>query len=294
MNNATDDLPADQLHRQALLLMSEFAESKASPFISKLVDQFAKVTRTFSCPTYLPQNTGNPAERTDDMVGGCPYTSDSYPWPKTPGSELPMQPIVQLNLAGVGKILGVDLGSDLLQVWGPVAPTVDELSVDIQSFLLRLIPQDARYAPPSEYFPDWRSTGKGNTAFHMQPDHDDPVAKKPRLHWGQPLPMFGSRQHFLQMAWSNYPVEREEMGSDELIDLAQELIDVLDDSPLSNGSNSDYIGGFGGQRGGEFDPSYAENLLFRLNDGNGFIFAIHWSVSKKQGLTFEPAFTLQV
>jgi len=228
------------------------------------------------------------------MVGGFPYTSDSYPWPKTPASDLPMQPIVQLNLAGVAKILGVELGTELLQVWGPVAPTVGELSVDIKSFLLRLIPQEALSEHPSDFYPDWRSTGTGNTAFHMQLDLEEPVAVNPRLHWGQPMQMFGSRQHFLEMAWSNYSAESEEMGTDELIDLADEFTDLLDASPLSNGSNSDYIGGFGGQRGGEYDPSYAEKLLFRLNDGNGFIFAIQWSNGVKQGLKFEPAFTLHV
>lgn len=289
-----EDQSADRLYQQALHLMKEFTESKGSPFISRLVDQFSTVTRTFSRPTYLPQDLGNQSQRTDDMVGGFPYTSESYPWPKTPGSDLPMQPIVQLNLGTVGRILGADLGTELLQVWGPVAPEIRQLSVDSKHFLLRIIPLDALAQPPSEVLPDWRSTSSrtGKTAFHMQ--LEGPVAGNPRLQWGQPMPMFGSMQHLLEMAWSDYAFESEEMGIDELADVATEFIDFLDQSELANGNNSDYIGGFGGQNGGEYDPSYGDDLLFRFSDGDGFYFAIKWTRGVRQGLKFEPAFTIRV
>ncbi|MEI8158030.1 MAG: hypothetical protein WCH60_14290 [Burkholderiales bacterium] len=295
MNEAYEGQPADELYQQAVHLMKEFAESKGSPFFSKLVDQFSTVTRTFSSPDYLPQDSDNQSQRTDDMVGGFPYTSKSYPWPKMPVSDLPMQPIVQLNLGTVGKILGTDFGTELLQVWGPVAPTMRELSVDIKHFMLRLIPLDALAEAPSDFLPDWRSasTGSCKTAFHMEIADDEPAAGNPRLQWGQPLPMFGSMQHLLEMAWSDHAIEAEEMGKDELIDVSIEFIDYLDPSGLTVVRNPAYIGGFGGQDGGEYDPSYGDDLLFRFSDGNGFFFAIKWTRGAKHGLKFQPAFTIR-
>lgn len=284
------------LHLQMLHLLSEFSKSKNSIFICKLIERFSAVSRTFSCPIYLHQDLTAPCQRIDDMVGGFPYTSDLFPWPQSRDTDLPMQPIVQINLESIGKILGIELGTETLQVWGPVALNVGELPSDIGSFLLRLIPRDALSVSPSDYLPDWRSTGssKEKTVFHMELDADEPAASNPRVQWGQPLQMFGSQQHFLELGWSKFSKESEDFGSDEFFDLSDELMNCIDDSPLSNRNNADYIGGFGGQSGGEYDPSYGENLLFRFNDGNGFVFAIKWDISAVQGLKFESAFTLRI
>ena len=294
-NGIDEEVSPEQMHEQALLLMNNFATQKDSPFVSRLVETFSKVTRAFSLPTYLPQDHNIASQRPDDMMGGFPFTSDEYPWPETPGNDLYMQPIVQLNLANAGRILGVDLGTATLQVWGPVAEKVNELSTDIDDFCIRLIPGDQIDKTPSDFFPDWQMLKKGmsTSAFHMQLDQDAPAANMPRVKWSAPLQMFGSKQHLLEIAWSDLRNESDAFGGDELIDLADQFMDCLDASPLSAGSNTDYLGGFGGQSGGEYDPSYGENLLVRITDGNGFYFAIKWMNSGTKGLNFEPGFTIR-
>jgi hypothetical protein len=206
-----------------------------------------------------------------------------------------MQPIVQVNLTNAGRILGVDLGSATLQAWGPVAEKVKDLSTDIDDFSIRLIPEDQIVKTPSDFFPDWQMLKKGMSTlvFHMQFDQDVPAANMPRVKWSAPLQMFGSKQHLLEIAWSDLRNESDAFGGDELFDLADQFMDCLDASPLSAGSNTDYLGGFGGQSGGEYDPSYGENLLVRITDGNGFYFAIKWMNSGKKGLNFEPGFTIR-
>lgn len=294
-NGIDEEVSPEQMHEQALLLMNNFATQKDSPFVSQLVEKFSKVTRTFSLPTYLPQDHNIASQRTDDMVGGIPYTSDDHPWPKTRDSDLYMQPIVQLNLTNAGRVLGVDLGTETLQVWGPVAASINHLSVDMGDFCTRLISKDQIDTTPSDFFPDWKMAkgGKPTTVFHLGLDQDSPAARKPRVNWSQPLQMFGSKQHLLEIAWSDLRNESDAFGGDELIDLADQFMDCLDASPLSAGSNTDYLGGLGGQSGGEYDPSYGENLLVRITDGNGFYFAIKWMNSGKKGLIFEPGFTIR-
>lgn len=296
-NNANkDEASPSQLHAQAIQLMTEFADQQSSEFVSNLVEKFSKVTRAFSQPTYLSQDTGSAQHRRGDLVGGFPYTNEEHPWPKTPGNDLYMQPIVQLNLANAGSILGADLGTATLQVWGPVAEKINDLSTDIDDFCIRLIPEGQMVIAPSDFFPDWRMLKKGipTAVFHMQFDQDAVTATMPRVKWSEPLQMFGSKQHLLQLAWADLRKESEDFGDDELIDLADQFMDYLDASPLSAGSNTDYLGGFGGQTGGEYDPSYGENLLLRITDGNGFYFAIKWMMTGKKGLVFEPSLAIRV
>lgn len=297
MSNNTQSLTPEQLHEQALLLMAKFAASKNSSFLTKLIDCFSKTTRIFSCPTMSRQESNSLSHRVDDLVGGIPFTSSSYPWPLTSSNDLPMQPIVQLNLGSAGKILGAEIGSELLQVWGPVATDYRDLSFDSSAFLLRLIPQSALAEipldPPSYWTAD--SYDQPPLVYHMNFDESEEVLTKPRLQWCQPRPMFGSAQHFLELAWNEFWDESESFGSDELIDVADEFLVALSFSPLSNSANGIYIGGFGGQRGGEYDPSYiptssVHSLLVRVTDYNGATFAVQWENHKRRGLSFEVAF----
>ena len=294
-NDAREGTSPDQLHQQAVDLMNGFAAQKASPFVSALVEKFSMVTLPFSSPTFLPQDFNNPSHRVDDLMGGFPYTSDDYPWPKTKGSDMPMQALLQINLANAGNILSANLGTETLQVWGPVAANANALSTDLDAFCVRLIPADQIVKPPSGAYIDWKvvKNGKPTAAFYMTADAENPVANNTRVRWSAPLPMFGSRQHFLEIAWRDLREASDDFGDDELMDLADEFFDAMDASPLSAGSNADYLGGFGGQTGGEYDPSYGDNLLVRITDGNGFYFATKWITSSKQGLIFNPYFTIR-
>lgn len=300
MTNSNNAFSASvSAHDQALILMKEIAEQSASPFIIKLVEKFTHATRTFSLPSYSAQDATNPEDRRSDLLGGAQFTSDEYPWPQMADSGLYMQPILQLNMTTAGKILGMDLGTDTLQVWGPVAVDVYDLSTDIEDFCIRVIPEQSIAKAPSDFLPDWKvgldvSKDVSNTVcFHLMFDDSDERSSQSKVTWGQPLQMFGSIQQLFDIAWAELRKDLYEYGSDELSEFAEQLMEQLESSPLMAENNTDYLGGWGGQTGGESDPSYGDNLLVRLTDQNGFYFAMKWELHPKKGLIFEPRFTIR-
>ena len=282
-------------HDQTLILMKEIAEQSASPFIIKLVEKFTHSTRTFSLPSYSAQDITNSEDRRSDLVGGALFTSDEYPWPQMADSGLYMQPILQLNLTTTGKLLGKDLGTDTLQEWGPVAVDVDDLSTDIEDFCIRVIPVQSIAKAPSDFLPDWKVSldGSNTVFFHMVFNVSDERSTLSKVTWGQPLQMFGCIQQLFDIAWAELRKDLDSYGSDELMEFAEQLMEQLESSRLMATNNTDYLGGWGGQTGGESDPSYGDNLIVRLTDQNGFYFAMKWDKHPIKGLIFEPSFTIR-
>lgn len=175
-----------------------------------------------------------------DLIGGVPYTSDDFPWPKTTDGEYWMQPILQLNLQEAGARLGIDLGSDLLQVWGPVAKNVKSLSVDSNSFRLRRIPRECLKKKPSVEIPNWCGTGKKGQQFAFLCELADLEVAPGRI-WGEVRPMYGSEAELFQYAY-------DENCADELNEWTEKLFEVLNESSLIANTNSEYLGGRGGQK----------------------------------------------
>jgi hypothetical protein len=58
----------------------------------------------------------SPPNRLQNMFGGTPFTSNDHPWPIN-RTKRPYYPLVQISLSEVGKLVGRDLGTGLLQVW---------------------------------------------------------------------------------------------------------------------------------------------------------------------------------
>lgn len=106
-----------------------------------------------------PIRQGEEIDRTASMLGGAPWTCDSYPWPMGREARRPMSPLVQLNLAtldlpGLGPFPPV-----LVQVWGDayMAETrVIPLSAvsGLQPAPLHAGQEDANLVSPSAFLPD--------------------------------------------------------------------------------------------------------------------------------------------
>jgi hypothetical protein len=286
MNNSSDQLLAsgDDWFKKTCDMLNAFAEEKNSEALKRIVTKYASQTKTFCVPNYHAQDLNKPEHRLDDMLGGFPFTSETHPWPICQKSGLFMQPLVQLNLEKAGQLLGIDLATGVLQVWAPVSNSIQDLSVDIDDFLMRIIPANDMTDPMTSQQHDWRlnPSDKKPTVYHFMPGEDDMLANHSRVSWRMPAQMFGSQYHLTSIAYD----ELGEDCDDEFLELIEELFEALDDSPLLCGNNVDYLGGMGGQKGGEYDAAYGDDLLLRMSDGNGFYFAIFWGRNRRNELSF--------
>jgi len=285
---------------QAMLdAISSIKTEHASPEAHKVLDFFVHGAKTFAPAKFLAQDQFNPEHRMADLVGGIPFTSDAFSWPVTPGSGLHMQPIVQINLETAGQHLNLDLGVGLLQVWAFVFQTADELSDNLDDpFLLRIIPLNALQDPLNAFIPDFRpwtcsedDPNFGTAGCLMQPSYDEDFKNQPMLKWETARPMFGGFHHLYGVLSSN---EAKALGGDDdYALLAEDWASQLDFSEISIGWHSVYLGGLGGQAGGPEDPTFHENLLIRIADGNGFHFGIGFSHNRQGKPVFEPVFRIR-
>jgi hypothetical protein len=291
-------LPAAYHQAKLARSLNEFAGQSGNPFVAQLVSQYLVVTRPFSFPSCQAQDLNDPTHRRRDLIGGFPYTSEAFPWPTTEDNGLSMQPIVQLDLTNAGRILGQELGDQLLQVWGPVFSSVKETSAALRMhgtsvLKIRLIPRDHLAATTSDFLPKWSKlrSGRAPANYLMDFSDDYSFATQPLLSWSPALPMFGSHQQAYELA-SSLRGNGGSPNDDELSNIVDGLLDAADNSPLMPGGT--YLGGVGGQSGGEYDPSYCDNLLVRISDGNGFYCAVQFTTGGTHGPIFESNFSIRV
>ena len=108
-------------HNDALRRLESLALAQPMPVRRRFVEAYARLSRPYCLPRYLPLDRANPAHRFADQVGvGFPFTSVAWPWPQADGK--PLQPVAQVNLERAGKLLGEPLGAGLLQCWKVVLP----------------------------------------------------------------------------------------------------------------------------------------------------------------------------
>lgn len=210
-------------------MLNAFADEKNSEALKRIITKYASHTKTFCAPSHHKQDLNKPEQRLDDMLGGFPFTSETHPWPICKKSGLFMQPLIQLNLEKAGQLLGVDLETGVIQVWAPVANSVQDLSVDIDDFYMRIIPVNDMRAPMTSQQQNWRLNPKDKTptAYHFMPSEDDIIANHPRVSWDMPAQMFGSQYHLTSIA-------HDELGQDcddEFLEVIEELFEALDASP---------------------------------------------------------------
>jgi hypothetical protein len=115
-----DRLTPDYFYQHDLDALKAIASRQEDPVMRDCVNMYSKVSRPFCVPMFLPFDRASSHHRLEDQVFcGFPFTSAEFPWPVEKLGNY-MQPIAQINLAKASTLLGVNLGSGLMQVWGGI------------------------------------------------------------------------------------------------------------------------------------------------------------------------------
>ena len=247
--------------------------------LSLALSQYILDRRPFALMKGLPQDLRDQSSRLADLICGVPYVSEKHPWPKYEQSGLWMQPILQLNLATLRKIFGVNWGDDLLQVWARVESDLNKRSLFDSPLLLRVLPRSDLSDPATNEFQDWRIGGDPKSFFYFD---DVEFRGKELCNWYYAGQMFGTRQQLLDFAY-----KRVSDFGDEEFEWLDATMEELSESPLCGENESDFLGGWGGKHG-ENDASYGDGLVLRISDGDGALVAVHRNMTK----TGDPEFLL--
>jgi hypothetical protein len=264
----------DKDHVELLRKWRVFSASAASEPFNVAFEKYLKHAQPFCEGGRVSQDMEASAGRRMDLIGGAPYTSGRYPWPRTADGKYWMQPVLQLSLANAGELLQRDLGADTLQIWGPVGSSARSIGSSPNEFLMRLIPADHFAEPPTVDIPNWQSglDGQGGVQFAFALDESDEEAKSNGRIWRLRGPMYGPALLFWEAC-------AEEVAAcsqgDEFSEWIEQLFALDEYSEYLSMNNGSYLGGVGGQSGGINDCSSGDGLLARISDGQGLIVAVH-------------------
>lgn len=130
-------LTPDYFYQRDLEALKQIASQQEDDVIRDCINMYANVSRPFCVPRFLPFDRQSSEHRlVDQVLCGFPFTSAEFTWPiEKLGNH--MQPIAQINLAKASSLLGVHLGSGLMQVWGGIESGT---KVELQT---RVIPESA-------------------------------------------------------------------------------------------------------------------------------------------------------
>ncbi len=121
----------------------------ADASIKATLVEYMKLSRPFYTPVYLPQDLSKKEGRFCDLLGGFPYTSVDFPWPTDSRTGEYLQPVAQLGLSKVGRLLQRNLGTGFIQVWGYSTEAYGQLR-----FELRTIGGVSEKDVLSDFFPE--------------------------------------------------------------------------------------------------------------------------------------------
>lgn len=287
-------------------LRAEFETQAGEPEDRELFDKFLKSKLPAFIPRFEPQDSADLSHRVATLIGGVPFTSSKHPWPRC-AANIPKQPIIQVNLAEAGRLLGVDLGKGLVQVWANQIdggwPTSGgwPFNEDDENFELRLIPVASLLDVPANDQPSvapWQRSieeleqeqwnGGLNLADHpCLMLHSERRIENPRVsswvdfgkmyppRYGSSLDLLGEATFdFTSLFYADFPVDS-----------------VLnpDSGFIPNGA---YLGGYGGGYGGQNeayplkmrDGRLSRLLLNYRSDGDSYTavtLALHFFMGKK-------------
>ncbi len=245
---------------------------------------YLKTRRPFFLPIFSTQNTEVHDHIIGSLVGGTPFTSENFTWPKCPRGLL-MQPIVQINLRDAGNYLNVDLGGGLVQVWArqieggwPMGKgwpwNEDDENFDLRvitetELIIKSQPHVEQQAPwkiSIERIEELESTGQRQICDHpCLMIHSRARLDSPRVH---------SWRHFGSMYTPRYDNSTSTLYDNSTSTLGEFGFDFgscfFSEYPIYSVPNPDsdfiqnacYIGGFGGGHGGQ-----NESYPLRMRDG---------------------------
>ncbi len=114
----------------------------------KSLKRYLKKKAPFFLPVFAEQNPNSLDHRTASLIGGIPFTSKDFDWPRCPAGKL-MQPILQIDLRDAGQRLKRNFDRGLLQVWarqvdgGWSGDTAWPLNSHRENFEVRIISESA-------------------------------------------------------------------------------------------------------------------------------------------------------
>jgi uncharacterized protein YwqG len=282
-NSARTLLTPNYLEKALEKYIEILIDDQSDPLIREALKAYCKISEPYARSVLTPQNSKNYEQRTQDMIGGFPYTSEKHPWPICEESGLHMQPIVQINLVNAGKILEFDFGHGILQLWGRVARTTEELDrINIgykrdfsRGINLRIIDLNDLSETPSDFFPEFSPwlTDENNCFF--VPNRD--WLAKPLIQWKRVSRMF--QRIFYE--WNSFDqltkhtrsalVDEDFEDEDEKWEEFRAIVETsLDTATLGHFSR---LGGMWGASGPR-DPSVGYKVLFNVFDESDLTFTI--------------------
>jgi hypothetical protein len=147
----------------------------------KLRNELYKIARPIYIAKFIEFNHLDPVHRRSNQIGfGFPYINSRFPWPlDSVGNE--KQPVIQLDLVDISQMLGVNVGSGLLQVW----ICADYLKADAEIELRRISPADINNLEWIEYpkIAPWRNSdidkwlGRNSTRFSCIEEFPSPLVE---------------------------------------------------------------------------------------------------------------------
>jgi hypothetical protein len=249
------------------------------PEVKEALQIFASEGRPFALPSFRLQEQSSAKQRTADLLGGFPYTTDAYPWPVAGPDDLHMQPVIQVNLEEAGKLLNFDFGKGLLQVWSVVGKDAKsfntvEMALDVdksKGAILRVIPVEEISKPPIDFFPDfapWQKSGlpknEGGLLF-IEPDQHmaegSLVKWKLAKQWMYPTPFY--ELHNIEALVPNPTEVTEGVDGFGLFEELKAGVSALLKTPADGGSC--YLGGVRGYGDGrDADPAQGFPVLLNI------------------------------
>jgi hypothetical protein len=277
------------------------------PEVKEALQIYSKEGRPFALPSFKVQERSSIKQRTADLLGGFPFTSDAYPWPVGGKDGLHMQPIIQINLEKAGQLLNFNFGEGLLQLWGVVGK--DDKSFDIIELAFdsdktkgvhaRIIPIQESINKPCDFYPDfspWLKVGNvdSDRKGHLFVEPSQPMADGSIVSWRlskqfmYPTPIYDL--HDIKTLLPN-PAEISE-GVDDM-DLFDELKAAIGDllkTPLDGGKC--YLGGVRGYGDGRYaDPAQGYPVLLSINGEISISVIFDDSISTKPERTTDTSST---
>lgn len=267
-----DAFDREHREREAVSVFKEiFSDQAHEEGDKEFLKKYLATKLPYFIPRFEPQNIASSGNRRGDLVGGVPYTSAKYSWPKCPRG-LHKQPIVQIDLANAGRLLKVEFGGGLLQVWanqieggwpwGRGWPS----NKDDENFEIRVIPESSLREPPDENHledPPWLKSIEeleldARLGERNMPEHPC-LIKHSELRLRQPR--VGSWIHFGAMYLPRFAIrpDSEDFSTFFFEEFPVESVPNPDSCFIPNAC---YLGGYGGGHGGQ-----NEAYPLKLRDG---------------------------